>query len=152
MKTINKQYLAGAKKEIKRIYKLLGYSPTLTEYNKNAATIYNLKRLKKQNITLNQLKEAAKIPLLKSGMKTGTKLKSSQTLIYCLAYNGKIMAADCMPKYRDICDKCPSKQKNNVKPIPNIPEEIEQISRYDISCGNKYLNGNDIYMTDVCII
>ena len=119
MKTINKQYLAGAKKEIKRIYKLLGHSPTSTEYAKNAAIIYNLKRLKKQDITLNQLKEAAKIPLLKSGMKTGTKLKSSQTLIYCLAYNGEIMSIDCMLDYKKICSRCTNRQINNIKPLPD---------------------------------
>lgn len=119
---MNKEYLLGAIVEIKRIYKLLGHSPTSSEYNKNAMTMYNLKRLKKQDILLNQLKKAAKVPLAKSGMKVGTKMNTSQSLIHCPAYDGKIMAIDCMPGYREeICKDCESKQKNNTKPIESAP-------------------------------
>lgn len=146
-------YLKEAVKHIKKIYKKLGHSPTAAEYDEIAELQFKLRALYKYDIKLNQLKEVAGIPKKKSGFKAGQHKGNRRPYIFCIAYKGKIAATECMPGYREeSCRNCKSKQKNNVKAIPDIPEEIEQSLKYDICAGNKYLNGNGIHMTDVSII
>ncbi len=146
-------YLKLAAKHIKKIYKKMGHSPTAAEYDRTAEKQFKLRALYKNNIKLNQLKDVAGIPKRKSGFKAGKQKVIKRPDIFCDAYNGKIAAADCMPGYRkEICKGCKSKQKKNVKAIPDIPEEIEKIFKYDEPNGNKYMNGNDTYLTDIGVI
>ena len=149
----NSEYLKEAIKHMKKIYKKLGHSPTAAEYDRISESQFKLRALYKNDIKLNQLKEAAGVPIRKSGSKTGKQKGDRRPDIFCLTYNGKIAAADCIPGHRkEICKSCESKQKNNPKAIPDIPEEIEQFLKYDMCSGNKYLNGNGIYMTDIGVI
>lgn len=149
----NKKYLKEAAKHIKEIYKKLGHSPTAAEYDRSAESQFKLRILYKNNIKLNQLKEAAGVPKRKSGNKTGKQKGDKRPDIFCLTYNGKMAAADCMPGHRkEICRNCKSKQKNNIKPIPDIPKEVEKILKYNAPLGNKYMNGNDVYLTDAGVI
>lgn len=123
LSTMNKKYLTGAIEEMRKIYISLGNSPTSAEYNKHAAITYNIKRLKKEGMTPNELKKAAGVPLNKSGMKKGTRMNTGHELIYCPAYGGEIMSADCIPGYKkEFCKDCKSKQKGNVKAIPDLPD------------------------------
>ena len=149
----DKEYLKKAAKNLKKIYKKLGHSPTAAEYDRIAESQFKLRILYKNNIKLNQLKEAAGVPKRKSGNQTGKQKGDKRIDIFCLTYNGKIAAADCMPGHKkEICRNCKSKQKNNVKPIPDIPAKIEKILKYDAPLGNKYMNGNDVYLTDTGVI
>ena len=146
-------YLKQAAKHIEKIYIKLGYSPTAAEYDKIAENQFKLRGLKKNNIKLNELKEAAGIPKRKTGTKTGEYKGKKKPDIFCPSYNGKIAAADCMPGYRKkACKNCESKQEDNVKAIPDIPEKIEHLTKYDGLHGSKYLNGNGVYLTDVGVI
>jgi hypothetical protein len=150
---IDKKYLGKAAKNLKGIYKKLGYSPTSAEYDGIAETQFKLRVLKINNIKLDKLKEVAGIPKRKPGFSAGQYKGSGRAYIFCEAYNGKIASTECMPGYREkICRNCKSKQKNNTKALPDIPEEIERSSKYDLSCGNKHMNGNDIYLTDISAI
>ena len=150
---IDKKYLKEAAKNLKGIYEKLGHSPTAAEYDRIAETQFKLRSLYKNNIKLNQLKEAAGVPKRKSGNNTGKQKGDKRPDIFCPAYNGKMAAADYMPGYRkDICKNCEHKQENNVKAIPDIPEEVEQSQKYDTPSGNKHMNGNDVYLTDIGII
>lgn len=149
----NKTYLKQAARHIKKIYKKLGHSPTAAEYDRIAESQFKLRSLYKNNIKLNQLKEAAGVPIRKSGIKTGKQKGDKRPDIFCLTYGGKIASADCIPGHRkEICKNCKSKQKDNPKSILNIPEEIEKILKYDAPSGNKHMNGHDIYLTDVGVI
>lgn len=151
--TTNKEYLKKAAKNLKKIYKKLGHSPTAAEYDRTAESQFKLRALYKNNIKLNQLKEAAGVPKKKPGFKAGQHKGNGRAYIFCVAYKGKIASTECMPGYKEeFCIDCKSKQKNNVKALPDIPEEIEQLSKYNISCGNKHMNGNDIYLTDIGVI
>lgn len=150
---IESDYLKKAAKHIKKLYKKLGHSPTAAEYDSISKSKFKLRALYKNDIKLNQLKEAAGIPKRKSGNKTGKQKGDKRPDIFCPAYNGKMAAADCMPGYRKaICKNCKSKQKDNIKAIPDTPKEIEEILKYDAPCGNKHMNGNGIYLTDIGVI
>ena len=146
-------YLKEATKHIKKIYEKLGHSPTAAEYDRIAESQFKLRALYKNNIKLNQLKAAAGVPIRKSGNETGKQKGDKRPDIFCLTYGGKIAAADCMPGHiKKICKNCKSKQKDNPKAIPDIPEEIEKILKYYEPLGNKYMNGNDVYLTGIGII
>lgn len=150
---IDKKYLKEAAKNLKKIYEKLGHSPTAAEYDKITETQFKLRALYKNNIKLNQLKDVAGIPKRKSGNKTGKQKGDRRPDIFCPLYNGKMAAADCLPGYKKaICKNCKSKQKKNVKAIPDIPKEIEERLKYDDPYGNKHMNGNDTYLTDVGVI
>lgn len=150
---IDKKYLKEAAKNLKRIYKKLGHSPTASEYNRITETQFKLRTLYKNNIKLNQLKDVAGIPKRKSGFKKGTNPSSRRSSIHCPAYGGKIVSSECMPGYKEeFCTGCKSKQKKNVKALPDIPAKAEKILKYDAPLGNKHMNGNDTYLTDVGVI
>ncbi len=147
------EYLKEAARNLKKIYKKLGHSPNASEYDRIAEVQFKLRRLKKHDIKLNELKEAAGIPKRKSGFERGTRPSNSRITIYCPAYGGKIVSSECMPGYKkELCTGCKSKQKKNVKALPDIPAEVENILKYDAPMGNKYMNGNDDYLTDVGVI
>ena len=93
-------YLKEAARHIKGIYKKLGHSPNAAEYDKTAELQFKLRRLYKNNIKLNQLKEAAGIPKIKSGNKAGKQKGDKRPDIFCLTYGGRMSAADCMPGHR----------------------------------------------------
>jgi len=152
----DRKYLKKAAEHMKKLYKELGHSPRAAEYDKIDESKFKLRALYKNNIKLNQLKEAAGVPIRKSGFKAGghrpKESGSKRVNIFCQACKRTISSKECMPNYKSACNGCKSKQKENVKSIPDIPEEIEQLSKYNILCGNKYMNGNDIYMTDIGVI
>ena len=150
---INKKYLKEAVKQIKKIYEDLGHSPTAAEYDRIAESQFKLRVLYKNNIKLNQLKEAAGVPKRKSGNKTGTYSGKKKADIFCQIHNGKIAAVECMPGYKKAaCKGCESIQKENPKAVPDIPEEIEQLTKYDGHNNSKHMNGNAVYLTDVGVI
>lgn len=143
-------YLKEAASSIKKIYKKLGHSPTAAEYDRDAESQFKLRALYKNNIKLNQLKEIAGVPKIKSGFKKGKHQGNKRPYIFCPAYKGRIASAECMPGYKEeFCTDCESKQKKNVKALPGIPEEAEKILKYDAPLGNKHMNGNDTYLTDI---
>ena len=146
---INNKYLKQAVNHIKKLYKDLGHSPTAAEYDKISESQFKLRSLYKNNIKLNQLKEAADVPIRKSGNKIGTYSGKKKADIYCIAHKGKIAAVECMPGYRkEICEKCEHKQKENPKALPDIPKEIEQLTKYDGHNNSKHMNGNSVYLID----
>lgn len=150
---INSEYLEQAVEHIKKIYKDLGHSPTAAKYDRISESQFKLRMLYKNNIKLNQLKEAAGVPIRKPGNKTGIHRGKNKPDIYCKAHKGKIAAVECMPGYRkEICENCEHKQKENPTALPDIPEEIEQQTKYDGLQRSKFMNGNDIYMTDIGVI
>ena len=147
---INNKYLEQAVKHIKGIYKDLGHSPTAAEYDKISESQFKLRSLYKNNIKLNQLKEAACVPIRKSGNKTGTYNGKKKADIYCIAHKGKIAAVECIPGYKKAaCKGCKSIQKENAKAIPDIPEEIELLTKYDGHNNSKHMNGNNVYLIDI---
>lgn len=149
----NKTYLKEAAENMKKMYLQLGHSPKAAEYDRITESQFKLRALYKNNIKLNQLKEAAGVPKRKSGNKTGTYKGKRKPDIYCIAHKGKIAAAECMPGYKkEICKKCKVKQKKNPKALPDIPEEIEQQTKYDGLQRSKFMNGNDVYLTDIGVI
>ena len=152
----DRKYLKEAAKYMKKLYKELGHSPRAAEYDKIAESKFKLRALYKKNIGLNQLKEAASVPKRKSGFKAGEhkakKSGSKRVNIFCQACKSTISSKECIPNYKSACNGCKSKQIKNIKAIPDIPEAIEQLLKYSISCGSKHMNGNGIYMTDIGII
>ena len=149
----NKEYLKEAARNLKKMCKKLGHSPTAAEYDRIAESQFKLRSLYKNNIKLNELKDVAGIPKRKSGFKKGTNPSGRRSSIHCPAYGGKIVSTECMPGYKkEFCTGCESKQKKNVKALPDIPEEVEKILKYHEPLGNKYMNGNDTYLTDVGVI
>jgi hypothetical protein len=146
----DKNYLKEAVKNMKELYKKLGHSPKAAEYDRISESQFKLRALYKNNIKLNQLKEAAGVPIRKSGTKVGAYKGKKKADIFCQSYGGKIAAAECIPGYKKKdCKGCKERQKENVKAIPDIPEEIEQLTKYDGLENSKHMNGNGIYMTDV---
>lgn len=147
---INNKYLKQAIKHIKKIYKKLGYSPNAAEYDKAADTEFKMHRINKNNIKLNQLKEAAGIPKRVPGIPTGSKAKSIREYIHCRACNVTIADKECVPGYKEeFCTGCPVRQEDNTKKLPDLPETLESSDRITNALGNSFLNGNDIYLTDV---
>ena len=135
------------------MYKELGYSPNAAEYDKIAETEFKLRVLYKNNIKLNQLKEVAGIPKRTPGYEKGKQTSTNRLYIYCLAHKGKIADKECVPGYKEkFCKGCKVKQKDNAKSISNIPDEIEQLLKHQGLHGNKYMNGNDVYLTDDGVI
>ena len=150
---IDKKYLKEAAKSLELIYKKLGYSPNAAEYDRIAENQFKLRCLKKNNIKLNQLKEAAQVPKRKPGFEAGEQTGGNRSYIFCKAMEGQIVSTECVPDYKpQPCSGCRVKQKKNTKALPNIPEEIEQAEKYDESYGSKSMNGNDIYLTDIGVI
>ena len=146
---INKTYLKEAAEHMRKIYLQLGYSPNAAEYDKIAEIKFKLRGLKKKHIKLNQLKEAAGIPKRKPGTKTGAYNGKKKADIFCQVYNGTIAAADCMPGFKkEDCKGCKSMQKENPQAIPDIPEEIELLTKYDGNNVSKHMNGNGVYLID----
>lgn len=147
--TINKTYLEQAIEHIKKIHENLGYSPNAAEYDKVADKEFKLRCLYKNNIKLNQLKEAAGIPKRVPGFPTGTKAKSIREYIHCRACDCTIADKECVPGYKEeFCTDCPVRQKDNMKKIPDLPEELEASDRITNVLGNSFWNSNDIYLTD----
>ena len=147
------EYLKTAAENLKEIYKKLGYSPNAAEYDRTVESQFKLRALYKNNIKLNQLKDFAGVPKRKSGFEAGKQKVHKRPDIFCKAYKGKIASADCMPGYKkELCKGCESRQKKNVKATPDIPAEVEKILKYDAPLGNKHMNGNDTYLTDVGVI
>ena len=149
----DKNYLKEAVKNMKELHKKLGHSPKATEYDRLSESQFKLRALYKNNIKLNQLKEAAGVPIRKSGNKTGTYSGKKKADIFCQAYGGKIAAAECIPGYnKKDCKGCKERQKENVKAIPVIPEEIEVLAKYDGLENSKHMKGDSIYLIDVGVI
>lgn len=150
---INKIYLKEAIEHIKKIYKNLGYSPNAAEYDKVADIEFKLRRINKNNIKLNQLKEAAGIPKRVPGIPIGSKAKSIREYIHCRACDCTIADKECVPGYKEeFCTGCPVRQKDNAKQIPDLPEELEASDRITNALGNSFMNGNDVYLIDVGVI
>lgn len=142
---VTEEYLKEAIEHIKKIYKNLGYSPNAAEYDKVADIEFKLRRINKNSIKLNQLKEAAGIPKRVPGSPTGTKAKSIREYIYCRACNGTIADKECVPGYKkEFCTGCPVRQKDNAKKIPDLPEALEVSDRITNALGNSFMNGNEV--------
>lgn len=148
------EYQELAIKEMKRIYKKLGNSPNSSEYTANVNKKFSFAKLKKHGLTMNKVKALAKVPLNKPGFdKNSQKLaKDIQVTIFCESTQQQMKKKHCVPNYRIACRICKSIQKDNIAALSGVTEEEERDDRHNSGFGNKFGNGNDIYLTDIGII
>lgn len=145
---MDEKYLKAAKKEMKRIAKELGHSPTSYEYRSKVAKEFTFKKLAVHDLTLNKLKIAAKVPINGKGYKEGCQTTGPGKQIFCLSLNTEISSNDCVPYYKKICNKCNDIQNDNRSSIPSLTAEEQRMEILTLSYGNKFSAGNDIYLTD----